>query len=156
MELAIKNIQFTKNFSLYELLASRTAAKWNIAEQYTPSEEVIHNLELLAKNVLQPIRELLGSPIVVTSGYRCLKVNKLNKGAKNSQHLIGQAADLVLPNRENKALFDCIVNNRQILPFDQCINEYNLDWIHISFNEARNRKTFLSIVQGEPYKTITF
>jgi uncharacterized protein YcbK (DUF882 family) len=52
------------------------------------------NMEALVHEVLDPAREKLGSPIVVNSGYRCPKHNKEVGGATNSQHLLGQAADI--------------------------------------------------------------
>lgn len=52
------------------------------------------NIEALVCEVLDPAREKLGSPIVVNSGYRCPKHNKEVGGATNSQHLLGQAADI--------------------------------------------------------------
>ena len=52
------------------------------------------NIEALVREVLDPAREKLGSPIVVNSGYRCPKHNKEVGGATNSQHLLGQAADI--------------------------------------------------------------
>ena len=44
---------------------------------------------------LDGIREEFGEPIEVTSGFRCWKVNEAVGGVKNSQHLAGQAADIV-------------------------------------------------------------
>jgi len=52
------------------------------------------NIEALVANVLDPLREVYGKPIHVTSGYRCLKHNTAVGGVKNSQHMIGQAADI--------------------------------------------------------------
>lgn len=53
------------------------------------------NVEALVRNVLDPVREAYGRPIVVNSGYRCDKHNAAVGGVKNSQHLVGQAADIV-------------------------------------------------------------
>lgn len=50
--------------------------------------------EHLVNNVLDPVRDAFGKPIKVNSGYRCEKHNKEVGGAKNSQHLLGQAADI--------------------------------------------------------------
>jgi uncharacterized protein YcbK (DUF882 family) len=44
--------------------------------------------------VLQRLRDILGVPITVTSGRRCAKHNAAVGGAKNSQHLLGLAADI--------------------------------------------------------------
>ena len=43
---------------------------------------------------LQELRDLIGQPIHVSSGCRCEKHNRAVGGAKNSQHLLGRAADI--------------------------------------------------------------
>lgn len=53
------------------------------------------NLEGLAKEVLEPVRERLGKPIVVNSGFRCPIHNRAVGGATGSQHMKGEAADLL-------------------------------------------------------------
>ena len=52
------------------------------------------NMEALAHEVLDPARRALGFPIHVNSGFRCLIHNAAVGGAKNSQHTLGQAADI--------------------------------------------------------------
>ena len=52
------------------------------------------NVEALVRNVLDPVREKLGKPIQVNSGYRCKNHNLEVGGAKGSQHLVGEAADI--------------------------------------------------------------
>ena len=132
----------TKNFTLKELLQSNTADKYKISEQYNPSDLVIHNLELLAKNVLQPLREGLGIPITLNCAYRCKRVNSLIPGSSTtSDHLTGSAADIDLNNKElNKKVFDWIKNNCE---FKQLINEHDYSWIHVSFVEGGNRMQVL-------------
>ena len=82
-----------------------------------------------------------GQPIIVDSGYRCPKLNKAVKGAANSQHLLGQAADILtlkdIP-AENKKLFDLI--QRLKLPYDQLIDEYGYNWIHVSYGPRHRRR----------------
>ena len=53
------------------------------------------NVRALVANVLDPVREKLGKPIVVNSGYRCKEHNLEVGGVTNSQHLVGEAADIV-------------------------------------------------------------
>jgi uncharacterized protein YcbK (DUF882 family) len=54
---------------------------------------VLPNIIELAKN-LQVLRDALGKSITITSGYRSPERNAKIKGAKNSQHLKGTAADI--------------------------------------------------------------
>ena len=55
--------------------------------------EARRNIEYLVDTVLDPLREYLGCPIVITSGYRCRDLNNDVGGSPTSQHLLGLAAD---------------------------------------------------------------
>jgi len=56
-------------------------------------QELMGNVEFLAEN-LQVLREHLGKPIRVISGYRSPKYNRKIGGAKKSQHMTAKAADI--------------------------------------------------------------
>lgn len=132
-----------KYFSYEELTKSIIAKNKGIDN--TPSTEIKKNLKALVDNILDPLREAYGKPITVTSGYRCPKLNTAVKGAKNSQHVKGQAADIngVKDLRsENKKLFDLVIKLN--LPYDQLIDEYNYNWVHVSFSD-KPRKQILHI-----------
>jgi len=127
-----------KHFTFQELTKSATAKRKGIDN--SPSMQVRANLAALVENVLDPLREAYGKPIVVTSGYRCEKLNRAVGGAASSQHVKGQAADIRSVQdtpEENKKLFDLIV--KLGLPFDQIINEYNYDWVHVSYGPRHRR-----------------
>ena len=86
--------------------------------------------------LLDPIREAWGKPIIVSSGYRCKELNELVGGVKNSHHLLGCAADLIAGNKaDHRRLFRMIVQMQQEgkLRFTQLIAEDNYRWIHISY-----------------------
>ena len=124
---------------------SATAVRKGIKND--PSIQVCQSLTALIEKVLDPLREAYGKPIIVTSGYRCEKLNKAVGGAASSQHVKGEAADIRSVQdtpEENKKLFDLIV--KLGLPFDQLINEYNYDWVHVSFG-ARHRRQKLKAVK---------
>ena len=132
-----------KYFTLNELTASSTAKRKGIDN--TPDATVRANLTALVANILDPLREAYGKPIVVSSGYRCPKLNRAVGGAAKSQHVTGQAADIHTLSdtpADNKKLFDLIQSLK--LPFDQLINEYNFNWVHVSFS-PRNRRQVLKI-----------
>ena len=125
-----------KYFTFNELCRSETARKHKIDN--TPSAEIIANLTALVDNVLDPLREAWGRPIIVTSGYRCEVLNKLVGGAPTSQHKQGQAADISAGSIEdNKKLFDLAIKLK--LPYDQIIDEYGYKWVHISYSSTRRR-----------------
>ena len=132
-----------KYFSIAELTKSSTAIKKKINN--TPTKEVENNLNQLIDNILDPLREAWGRPIIVGSGYRCEALNKAVGGAAHSQHKLGQAADIHTKSdsaEDNKKLFELIKQLK--LPFDQLINEYNYNWIHVSYS-PRNRRQILNI-----------
>ena len=132
-----------KYFSIAELTKSSTAIKKKINN--TPTKEVENNLNQLIDNILDPLREAWGQPIIVGSGYRCEALNKAVGGAAHSQHKLGQAADIHSKSdsvEDNKKLFELIKQLK--LPFDQLINEYNYNWIHVSYS-PRNRRQILNI-----------
>ena len=128
-----------KYFSIKELCKSNTAIKNKIDNHPTP--EIEKNLTILIEHCLDPIREKFGKPITVTSGYRCEKLNKLVGGKPNSQHLKGQAADLVGDtNTKTKEIFEIA---KQLGNFDQLLFEKNSKgsiWVHISYKDSGNRK----------------
>lgn len=101
-----------------------------------PSPEEVDNLETLINECLDKIREAWGKPIRVNSGYRCKALNDRVKGSKTSHHLTGCAADITAGSKAaNKKLFEMIVGMQKsgILSFTQCIDEYNYQWVHISY-----------------------
>jgi len=130
-------MKLSKNFTLEELTFSITANNHGINN--TPNAEVKAALKRLAVEVLQPIREAWGQPIVITSGYRCPALNKAVGGVKNSQHVLGQAADIKAANpSDNGKLFACIkrlVQSKKI-NVGQLIWEYGSrtcpKWVHVS------------------------
>jgi uncharacterized protein YcbK (DUF882 family) len=73
-----------KYFTIKELTKSGTALRHGINN--TPDKKSLRNLEKLIDFILDPLREAYGKPIVVSSGYRCEKLNRIVGGAKTSQH----------------------------------------------------------------------
>lgn len=133
----------SKYFKIQELINSSTALAHNISN--VPNKEELDNLKNLIEFILDPLREAYRKPIIVNSGYRNKQLNELLKGAKNSQHTKGEAADIRTVSNikeENKKLFDLII--QLDLPFDQLINEYNFSWIHVSYSN-RHRRQILEI-----------
>lgn len=110
----------------------------------TPSWEAIINLNELCEHVLDPLRIAFKRPIHINSGFRTPEINKAIGGAKNSQHCLGIAADITAGDKEmNKLLFDVILSSG--IGFDQCIDEKDYRWIHISYNKNGNRQQILHL-----------
>jgi hypothetical protein len=131
----------TKNFSLAELTKTNTGLP-NALPKHLEG-----NLRALAENVLQPARDALGA-IEVTSCYRSPEVNKRVGGAKTSQHVQAQAADLKYSGG-NDVLLEWLLEN---VEYDQIINEHPdangvPAWVHVSYSEGKNRKQKLKAVK---------
>lgn len=125
------------NFSIKELCHSDIADKYGIKNE--PNIQVCDNLLNLIFYVLQPLRDKLGKPVIVTSGYRCQRLNShhLINGANNSQHLTGQAVDIIVKGCLAITLFEYIKTSG--IEYDQLICEY-YKWVHVSYNKGKNRK----------------
>lgn len=98
--------------------------------------DIRSNLMVLCKFVLQPMRDYMGTPVTITSGYRTAAHNAAVGGVKSSHHRRGMAADIVTS--DNRKAFEFIKNNCR---FTQLIDEHNLRWIHVSYdgNDLRNQ-----------------
>lgn len=142
-----------KYFKLEELVRSDKARALGIDN--SPDEVVKNRLELLVREVLDPARAILGRPIVVNSGYRSRRLNKAVGGAENSQHVLGEAADITCYN--NWYLFELIQNN---LIFDQLIYETKdiikngvkvgvSEWVHVSYAYNKNRNMAFKMHNGK-------
>lgn len=130
-----------KYFSIEELSKSKAAQYLKI--QNIPGEREAKNLEKLVDNVLDPLREEFRGAIIVNSGYRCTELNNALRGAKNSHHLKGCAADITAGSKAmNKILFRIIEKH---LPFTQLIDEKDYQWVHVSYDENDLRKQILHL-----------
>ena len=92
-------------FSIDEMIKSATAKRLGIDN--TPPDDIKNNIVLFIDKILDPIREDWGSPIIVSSGYRCPELNAKVGGAKTSGHLYGYCADLQVKGDLRK--FSCFV-----------------------------------------------
>ena len=88
----MQDISLTKHFKLREFTESATAERHRIVNE--PGPEAVENLRRLCEGCLEPLREALKLPVVITSGYRCKTLNNLiAHSSERSQHMLGQAAD---------------------------------------------------------------
>lgn len=130
-----------KNFKLSEFFASSTADKNGIINKPGLDEKatVERNINSLVDNVLDPIRDELCTPVVITSGYRCPQVNKLVGGANNSQHMSGCAADFHVQGFTSSMMRNVFLYIYDNMDFDQLIYYRNKNIIHVSYVENGNR-----------------
>ena len=148
----MKDIKLSEHFRLSEFTQSATAERLGLDN--TPDSTALHNIELLCRYVLEPIRQAFGQPIVVNSGYRCRQLNIAVGGAKRSFHLSGRAADIVAgpvqndklqitndkfrmtnqmeANRRLKAVIDDLGLHTSELIYEKPARDGTPRWIHIA------------------------
>lgn len=137
-----KKEQISTHFTLYDVSHSNTAIAKGIDNR--PSPDIVANAKNLILNVLEPLRNHFNKPVIVNCMYRCPELNKVIGGVKNSQHVSGKAADIVVRGINLKDAFEYIKKN---LIFDQVI--YEGSWIHVSFVTGHNRKQSLKLVNNK-------
>lgn len=132
-------MRLTQHFSLEEMSVTQVRGVDN-----TPPSVLWETLRSTAKG-MEEVRDLLGQPVLITSGYRSPEVNKVVGGAKNSAHLTGHAADFICPAFGSpKQVAQAIAASD--IKFDQLIWE-DETWVHISF-DPRFRQQVLTKRRG--------
>ena len=135
--------RISTHISYKEAVFSRTALRLDIDN--TPDGYELGNMNGVAHNIFEPLREWVGGPIKINSFFRDKALNTAIGGRSRSQHCQGRAIDLddTFGHKTNKDMFHYIKDN---LNFDQLIWEFGDDinpaWIHVSYvndNENRNR-----------------
>lgn len=133
----MNNGRISENFRFAEFEASEMAARYRIINVIT-DWGVRDNIIALVREVLQPLRDAWGRPLVINSGYRCPKLNKAVGGVAESQHVKGEAADVACDNPQELARL--VV--RLGLDFDQMI--VYPTFVHLSHTEEKvNRRQIL-------------
>jgi hypothetical protein len=137
------------HFNLSEFTQSERADLLEIPN--LPSQEEIEALRALCVAVLEPARVALGR-IYVSSGFRSEALNRAVRGAPESQHRRGEAADVVPLDAEVGDLLRFVVRST---PFDLTIWEHGGRWVHVSYSASRPaRGSVLRALTGQSGKTI--
>lgn len=138
-------MKLSEHFHLSEFMVSDTAARRGI--DMTVPRELVPRLVLLCENVLEPVRRHFGKPVVISSGYRPPKLNKIIGGSATSQHSLAEAADFEVPGVSNIVVAQWVARNCR---FDQLILEFitqgvaNSGWVHCSYRAGKNRAQTLT------------
>ena len=135
----------TPHFTFDEMTVSQLAARDGFDN--TPPPEARGNLQLLC-GALEQVRALFGAPIIVSSGFRSEKVNRLIGGATNSQHVQGLAADFTVIEVSPRETVRRI--SESAVPFDQLILEFDR-WVHLSVAPGTPRRQVLTMRKGSGY-----
>jgi hypothetical protein len=91
----VPNFKLSRFFSFYEMVD--TGHILLRQQNWEEAVEFVCNMTHFAQDILDPARDLLGRPLLVSSGFRCPALNADTNGAKNSQHIRGLAADVDRP-----------------------------------------------------------
>ncbi len=139
----------TPHFTLQEMTESLTAKKHGIAN--VPPPEAVENLRKLCIGTLEPLREKLKQPVIITSGFRCQQLNEIIVHAsRKSQHMSGQAADFYVKGIAGQARNEASHRELLIKAFRLIITDESIDFdqlilypnfIHVSYvSKERNRR----------------
>ena len=137
-------MKLSENFTLEELIRSNAAERMGF-DNVPKDEKVVENLRSLCLEVLQPLRDYVGAPVHINSGYRCPELNMTVGGVKNSQHCRGEAADIrIVSPKQGREWAAWIEDNCR---FDQMLLERNKNgavWLHVSCKRdaSKNRQSF--------------
>lgn len=141
--------RISKYVDYLEVTKSNQAAALKLAN--IPNATQLKNLKLVCSNVFDKVREHFEKPIGISSGFRSVELNAKIGGSKTSQHCEGKALDIdadIFGGINNKELFFFIKEN---CIFDQLIWEFGSenapDWVHVSYNEGKNRGQVLRAVK---------
>jgi zinc D-Ala-D-Ala carboxypeptidase len=131
-------VQLTEHFTLEEMQHSDKAADIGVLNICPPG--FYKNLQFTALG-LERIRAcLMGFPIKILSGYRCPDLNRYVKGARDSQHVVGEAADFICPGYgPPRDICIRLQTNIKTLGVDQLIMEGT--WVHVSFTMEPRHET---------------
>ena len=139
--MTIVDRQLTPSFRLAEFLRSETAVRRGLDN--TPPAPALANICNILAPGMQRVRDLLETPVHITSGYRSPDVNRAVGGSTASQHTLGLAADFVAPNFGSpRAISRYLADQAAILRFDQLIFEGT--WVHLSFTPGQPRSQVLT------------
>lgn len=141
-------MKLSPHFHLVEFTRSETAMRLGIDN--TPTGQHLDNLKRLAGS-LEEVRALLGTPIIITSGYRSLVLNRAVDGSATSSHCHGLAADFHAPGfGSDMEVAQAIADSG--LQFDQLIFEQaRTTWVHLGI-DPRMRRQVLSWRAGRGYR----
>ena len=148
-----KRVQDMKYFSITEFTRSDTAIRLGIDN--TAPLEIRNNIRLMVETVLDRIRQDWGSPIIISSGYRCDKLNKAVGGAENSGHKYGFCCDMQVSGGalRLRKFADCVkkwMEDHQ-MKYDEIIYESSggVVWLHFSWigKDGRQRMKSFDIVK---------
>lgn len=123
------SLYLSPHFTRRELTRSETALRMGLVNE--PNAAQWAWLEILARDLLEPVRRILGVPLHVNSGFRSPAVNAAVGGRMMSVHQYGRAADVYPVGLDLETAMEQIAATAHLLPLDQAIAEFS-EWLHLS------------------------
>lgn len=133
----------SKHFTLGAL--TKNGSRPPVVQQGLSVQEIVCNLKGLSENCLEVVYNLYPN-MIITSGFR--RPGDVPASSKTSDHYLGCAADIVIPNLDRKGHYEAIQRIQGLIPYDQLLLEYqgsNTVWIHISFKYTNSKKQIFTM-----------
>lgn len=129
-------MNLTPHFTIQEL-AGTSVTKYQKLNLLKAQEQMGKMYQLAG--FAERIREIVGKPLIINSGYRCVELNNYLKGSLTSQHLLAEAIDIRVNGKTSNELFQIIVASD--LKYDQIILEKvgNAQWVHVSIGSKKEK-----------------
>ena len=128
-------MNLTPHFALEELAATTTKYK---AENVEEAKKIMGRMYQLA-GFAERVREIIGKPLIINSGFRCVKLNDAVGGSLTSQHLYAEAIDIRVSGKTSNEVFQILAASD--LKYDQLILEKagNAQWVHVSIGSKKEK-----------------
>lgn len=129
-------MNLTPHFTIQEL-AGTSVEKYKKLNLLKAQEQMGKMYQLAG--FAERVREIVGKPLIINSGYRCVELNNYLKGSLTSQHLLAEAIDIKVSGKTANELFQIIVASD--LKYDQIILEKvgNAQWVHVSIGSKKEK-----------------
>ena len=128
-------MQLTPHFTLEELSCTNTQYK---EENISSAKKIMGRMYQLA-GFAERVREIIGKPLIINSGFRCVKLNNAVGGSLTSQHLYAEAIDIRVSGKVAREVFQIIAASD--LKYEQLILEKvgNAQWVHVSIGSKKEK-----------------
>lgn len=141
----IENCQLSENLFLYDLLSAEMKESDIRYISECLSVHIVHNLEMLAQNVLEHIIQAAGYVPVITKGFYISYDHDVNRRQIELSHICGYAADLMVHDD-----ISFIVQSLNKVDFDLALYDFNS--LHIQYRGSRNRHTTFRVKDMAQYE----
>ena len=135
--MARPRLMLSEHFSVDEFTFSATAQAMGIVN--SPGSSELENLRFLCREVLEPARRVLGEPIHITSGYRCLALNRAVGGVAQSYHVRGLAADLHIVSDAHASRLADALNAQPYCDLILVEHAHGTSWLHVQVRKLSPR-----------------